>query len=548
MNKYIGIIIITLLISGISNSQAVFEPVESDLYYFLERQAAKGLIEFNSEIKPQLRTKLSAFLLELEAISNKLSAIDADLLTDFMQDFSYEISLATGDVSVSNQSKFFKFDEKRIRLFEYSSNDFAFFADPMIEIIYGSNFSETIFIRRNGFRVHGYAVNNWRFDLRFFDNEEVSVLPDYDKRFLPERSNIQTKLKNDSFEYDAVSANVSYAWQTGAFTFGKDHFRIGSGRNGNIILSDKAPSFPFIRLDYYPVDWFSFFYFHGFLVSNVHDSSTFRINRVENRPSISDVPKYMAFHMVSFYPTKDVSFSLGESIVYSEFIQPIYFIPLMFFRVADHYLAKGNGSSSGNAQLFADFSYTIHTIKSKFYSTLFIDELSLNSIFEGGNLSALGFTAGAIVHDLVFNNSSLNVEYSRVNPFVYMNSVDAQQFSNDDYKLGHFIESNGDIISVEYRQQLHRSLSISIVGSILRSGKDELPDEQYSTPYPPIFYGAKRNETNTTLKIEYKPIRPLKAKVYYNFRDIDDQDYLRTPPAYQGSFNNFGISLSYGFE
>ena len=151
----------------------------------------------------------------------------------------------------------------------------------------------------------------------------------------------------------------------------------------------------------------------GFLVSNVPDSSTFRYNSVEGRTSISDVPKFMALHTLSFYPNDNLSFTLGESIVYSEQLQPIYLIPVMFFRVADHYLSRDNASASGNAQIFADASYINQSIRTKFYGSLFIDELSLNSIFEEGNLSALGYTLGLESADILIDNSTLGIEYTR---------------------------------------------------------------------------------------------------------------------------------------
>ena len=44
--------------------------------------------------------------------------------------------------------------------------------------------------------------------------------------------------------------------------------------------------------------------------------------------------------------------------------------------------------------MFADASYKNFDLKTKFYGTLFIDELSLESIFKGGNLSAIAFTLG----------------------------------------------------------------------------------------------------------------------------------------------------------
>lgn len=544
--KKLILIILLFTIKGIP--QSVFEPVESGVYDFLERQSVRGVINFNTEIKPVLKSEIAVKLIELDGRRNQLTDIDRELLKFYLVDYFHEVKLLLKASEYDEEAKFLITGaEKRIRMFEYSGKNFSLFADPMLSVSYGSNYDENIFIRRNGLRAFGYAGKNWGYEIRFFDNEETTDVPDYDKYLSPERGVVITKKKPDSFEYDEVNASVVYSWSNGSIALGKDHFKAGSGRTGNIILSDKAPSFPFIRLDLKPAYWIRFFYFHGFLVSLVPDSSTLRFNSVTNRTSIADVPKYMAFHLISFYPSDYLSISIGESIVYSEYIQPVYFIPVMFFRVADHYLGRSNSSASGNAQMFADISYKNTVLRSRFYTSLFIDELSLNSIFKGGNLAATGVTAGLEIQDFPINNSTLTMEYSRVNPFVYMNSVDAQVYSNENYKAGHWMESNGDIISLRYRQQMLRYLSFDGGIWYMRKGKKELPDEQYSSPYPPFLYGGRRNETNINFSIVYNPFHPVYVALNYSYRNISDEDIIRTPEKFQGRFNDFLISLSYGF-
>lgn len=543
-----NIFFLILLFSITLHSQSVYEPVDSEIYDFLERQSVRGVINYNSEIKPLLRSKIGSLLIELEQKKNQLTNLDRDLLSFYLMDYDYEISIITNSEAVDVETKFLiAGKEKRVRLFEYKGKDFALFADPMLAFSYGKQFDEYIYIRRNGFRTHAYASSNWGINLRFFDNEETGNRLDEGKYYTHQRGVVITKVKPDAIEYDEVNAGITYSWQTGSLSFAKEYFKIGSGKLGQIILSDKAPSFPFIRLDYYPVDWLRFIYFHGFLVSNVPDSSTFRYSQVPNRTTIADVPKFIAFHLLSVYPTENLSISLGESIVYSEYIQPVYFIPVMFFRVADHYLGRTNASASGNAQMFADIAYRWTDMNAKFYGSVFIDELSLNKLFKGENHSAAGFTAGAEIYDPVINNSSLNIEYTRINPFVYMNSVDAQQYANEFYKLGHWIESNGDIFSVRYTQQILRSLGFSVTGWYLRKGGIELPEEQYQSPYPPFLYGERRNDLSINFSIRYRPFHPLYTELYFNYRDISDNDINRTPVEYSGKFSDFGFSVSYGF-
>lgn len=542
------ILFVILILCTISHAQGVFEPVNSDIYNFIEALSIKGIITFDNEIKPVLRVEIAKKLLEADKQKLQLSGIENELLNFYFQDFEHEINLLNNNFEAGIKPVFIKTDdEKRIRFFEYAGKDFSFFADPKLSLSVQSIAGENLFVRRNGFSFYGYALNNWAYNLNFYDNEESGNNLDISKNLTPESGTSVTKLKENAFEYDQVNASVGYYWSDGSISLGKECFEIGGSNNGNIILGDKAPSFPFIRLDYKPLDWLRFFYFHGFLISNVPDSSTVRYSQVEDRNSISDVPKFMAFHTLSFYPSDNFSFTLGESIVYSETIQPVYLIPVMFFRVADHYLSRDNGSASGNAQLFADASYTNASIKSKFYGSLFIDEFSFNSIFEGGNLSALGYTVGIESADLLLNNSSIGIEYTRVNPFVYMNSVDAQVFTNDSYNLGHWIGSNGDIISFFYKQYLTRSLKFTLSTWYFRKGKNELPDEQYTTPYPEFLYGEKRYEYGFDMRFKFRPWHPVIAEAYYSFMRITDELDGRTLDYKLADNHYFGITISYGF-
>ncbi len=542
-------ILITILIFAAAlHSQSVFEPVNSDIYNFFKTLSIKGIITFDNEIKPLLRIEMAKKLLEADKQKLQLSGIENELLNFYIQDFEHEINLLNNNFEPNINPEFIVTDkDRRIRLFEYAGKDFSFFADPKLSLSVQSIAGENLFVRRNGFSFYGYALNNWAYNLNFYDNEESGNNLDISKNLTPESGTSVTKIKENAFEYDQVNGSVGYYWSDGSISLGKEHFEIGGNNNGNIILGDKAPSFPFIRLDYKPVDWLRFFYFHGFLISNVPDSSTVRYSQVEDRNSISDVPKFMAFHTLSFYPSDNFSFTLGESIVYSETIQPVYLIPVMFFRVADHYLSRDNGSASGNAQLFADASYTNASIKSKFYGSLFIDEFSFNSIFEGGNLSALGYTVGIESADLLLNNSSIGIEYTRVNPFVYMNSVDAQVFTNDSYNLGHWIGSNGDIISFFYKQYLMRSLKFTLSTWYFRKGKKELPDEQYTTPYPEFLYGEKRYEYGFDMRFKFRPWHPVIAEAYYSFMRITDELDGRTLDYKFADNHYFGITISYGF-
>lgn len=541
MNIWI-IFILSLLIQTLLHSQVTLKYSNMDIYDFLESMRCKGIVDFNSELKPTNKIFLAELIFKVDSQKEKLDELEYDLLKKYKIYFEPELKILA-DSANADYSNFLR-TNNRLRLFEYFSKDFSFYADPVFEVGVGSYYDKSLLIRRNGFSVYGYVLENWSYYLSFFDNEERGENLDKSKRFTRLSGISLTKEKQRSFEYDEVTAGITYFWSNGSVSISKDYLSFGSGNFGKIILSDKAPPFPFIRFDYKPVDWLSFFYFHGFLQSNVADSNTFRYNSVPGRTSISEVPKFIAFHSLSFFPTDELSFSLGESIVYSERLQPIYFIPVMFFRVADHYLGTDNASATGNAQLFSDFSYLNRAIQTKFYFSLFIDELSLNNLFEGKNLSAIGFTVGSESYNIL-PQTKFFIEYSRVNPFVYMNSVDAQLYSNDGFKMGHWIESNADVISLGIKKNFTSSFNAEVNVWYFRKGKTEEPIEQYSSPYPDFLYGSKRFEKGIELNLKYTPLMPVILGMNYTYTDISDEESGRTTIFKLGKKHSFMIKLSY---
>ena len=546
--RRIYLLFILLSVCNYIFAQTVYEPVNSDIYILLERLFIKGAIEYHSEIKPIPRKEIGKYLIEALVHKNKLSELDIEEIKFYLKDFADEVSFVTDTLKFKLPRLDFctPGQSGRFRFFDYRDSTFTFNLDPILGLeaarMWNSGFTHSW----NGLEFYGYFPEGWGYSLNFRDNHETGENIDKERRNSPLPGINISKVDENGIQYSVVNAEVNYNWGIGNLSIGKYYLNLGSGRAGQLILSDKAPSFPIVRLDIKPVKWLSFIYFHGWLKSNIPDSSTYRITSVEGRESISDISKYIASHMLSFYIVEDISLSIGESIVYSGSVEPIYLIPVMFFRLADHYLSSSGSNTGDNAQMFADASYRIQPIKSKIYGSIFIDELSLEKVFNGENLSSLGYTIGTEFSDLLISNSSFVIEYSRLQPFVYTNSNDAQTYSSHTYQLGHWIGSNADMIYLSYNQMILRGFNLKLSAYYFRKGQTEDPEQQYQLPYPPTLYGERRNEFNLNLTGTWQPINNLFLKAFYQYSNINDQEIGRTPEFKLGAHNNFGISLYYG--
>ncbi|MFN5761530.1 MAG: hypothetical protein ACK44U_05565, partial [Sphingobacteriales bacterium] len=118
----------------------------------------------------------------------------------------------------------------------------------------------------------------------------------------------EVKAKQQNFS--EIRGHLSYSWKNGSLSFGKDQFLWGYGENGRTVLSDKAPSYAYLRFDYTPFKWMHFQQIHGWLNSNLVD--TVRTYGTGSTGVFGDVrqiyrPKFLAQHSLTFIPIRGLS-------------------------------------------------------------------------------------------------------------------------------------------------------------------------------------------------------------------------------------------------
>jgi hypothetical protein len=516
---------------------------ESNIYDFLGRMSVKYNTDYSRIMRPQARTDIYNHLLNLKEKSYPLTQTENEQLEFYLKEFSYEKIMHDSTKQEDHVNLISGERGSRLNAVEFVSDDFYLNLNPVFEARESNNRINTFFWN-SGIYMYGYYQNNWGFSLRLRDNHYYGKQLDKTRTISRQTGYGFQKALDSGFDFDDVDASLSYKWNKGSLTIAKEHLNIGSGRESSTILSTKAPSFPYIDFTFTPKEWLKFKYIHAVLKSGITDSSTIR-NTDSRRTYQDDIPKYMVAHYLEVKPFNWMKFMIGESMVYSNEFKPAYLIPVLFFRFTDHYIMS-KSDAGDNAQMYTDISFNIPQIKAEVYNTLYIDELSIKDLVEGGNLQALGYTAGIEKADLLFPNSSLNIEYTRLNPFTYRNGDPAEEYTSYGYQLGHWIGSNADIINLKYYQQVTRGLSFLIDAYYFRKGQKELPQDQYKLPYPEFLYGQKRKETSVSVSAEYEFINSLKAGVSYTYSYVTDENKTRTPKWQLGAKNTLGISFSYG--
>lgn len=562
------------------HAQTVYEPIShDDIYKFLGRMAQKGVIEFSDNIRPVSRKYIADKLKELkesevrsQESEGMLNVLEREELEFYLKDFGLERSMLSYNSEIRNPkseidqidtfddtllrnddlayrqagSNLFGYDEYgRWRLFSYSSDLFKVNVSPILGIEIGKNDGAKQTHTWNGVSLYGYLTDKIGFSFYFRDNDESGDKIDWSKSFSPQTGVVIAKSTKNSIQYSELHANISTDWSWGEFTIGKDFLNWGYGESGLLVLSDKAPSFPFIRLDIHPTEWLRFNYIHAWLSSDVIDSaasySTFRtgISRDVFRN------KYLASHTITLTPLKGLDVSLGESIVYSDKLEISYLMPIMFFRLADHYLSNANNDAGSNSQFFLGLSSRNQLKNTHLYATWFIDEFTLSGVFDSQKRrNQFGFTLGASVTDLPIDNLTVTAEYTRINPFVYSHYIPTQTYESSSYLMGHWMGYNADLIYASLNYRFIRGLQATLWGEYIRKGGTGVVDQQYTQPQPEFLFGPRTNYTYWGIDVKYEIIHELFVRGKY-------QSTLVSAEQTNGSFldnrtSQFFASIYYG--
>jgi len=481
MPKRIIYVIITSFIS--LSAQTIYEPIyKTDIYNFLEHLFAENHIQLFTDIRPLTRLSIAENLLLLKLRKDELTDVEKETLEFFDEEYAFELKYMSKDTSVINE--FLKFGEtNRLQLFKYYSKDFTFDYAPIVGIQY--ELKNKTYHQYSGVRFKGRVGDNWGYYFDFRDNLEKGNHLDAKKAFTPTTGVIIAKSSKTSIEYSETRGGMTYGWNWGEMTMAKDFISIGSSFDNPVILSSKAPSFPYFRIEAHPVLWFKYNFIHAWLNSNLVDSTTIRYTGVsstlENRSkTYSRRAKYYVGHSLSFEPYDNWWLTFGESIIYSDNIEYIYFLPV-FFRLADHYNSKGGADSGDNAQLFFNTSYLWSSIRSKLYLSIYIDELSPESLFShGNNAQVYALNLGARITNPLITDNYITLEYNVVMPYSYMNGDPAQTYMSSGYPLGAWYGSNAVQLFCSMEQYLPHMIRLKgYVDYVIKGAKENI-DNYYN--------------------------------------------------------------------
>lgn len=526
-------------------AQTVWENPKHPVNSFLSRQAQKGNIEITDFILPLSRKDISKNLTELRDSVHKLSAIEEQELSFYEQEYS-EFNRNLKDSTI-----FFKKDQNnRWGALSVRKDDFILRAEPLIGLETTQGLEKSILKKSNGLKFWGQAGKNISFQAYFTENTESGNGIDSIKQFNSETGIIRTENLDKNAKivnYTNFRGNITYSWENGSISIGHDQLLWGYGENGRMVMSDKAPAYPFIRLDYQPLKWLKFHYAHTWLQSTIIDSNrTYgKGNTIYGDEREIFVHKFMATHSLNFFPIKGLSMSIGESIIYSDRIDAGYLIPVMFFKAYDQYSSRYKINSGSNSQFFFQTASRNHLKNTHLYATLFIDEVRLSEAFNSSkSRNQLGFNIGGSITDLLIPYLTVGMEYTRINPFVYQNLIPAQNYTNQNYTLGDWIGQNADRITSWIKYNPIARLTTRVQFDYIRKGEDGSLENQYYAEPQPSFLSSKVDTQNQFLfEVKYQLLNELNIKASY----LKQAGIIRPALQPKAIPQEFRFGISYGF-
>jgi hypothetical protein len=471
--------------------------------------AQKRFIEYNDLMKPINRVHILNALNTLQEKDSTLITIEKKELNFYLQEYTR---------SINEQISLFKKDQnKRWRAGAIVSNDFELYIDPLLGINNFSGTNKKISQLSNGFELWGTAGKNRNlgYQVYYRDYTETGTV---NNNFRVESSTPGTILVGSKSEnkinYTDIRANINYSWKKGNISLGKDNLIWGYGENSNIVLSNKAPSYPYIRLDYKPLKWLNFNYSHAWLNSNISDSSLSYLTnsgRIDNDFRLVFVQKYLVTHSIEVQAMKGLNIAIGESIVFSDKLDPGFLIPINLFKFYDNNRSNYLIEAGSNGQYFLSASSRNQIKNTHLYSTLFIDEIRVSSIFnKTESRNQLGFNLGASITDVFIPYLSLGAEYTRVTPFVYSNLIPAQNYTSYDYSLGDWMGNNFDraILFAKYTPIAKLKL-VARFQKIRKGGPGTIYEQYAIQPQPAFLFDYIKTRSDLFLQARYEYINNI---------------------------------------
>lgn len=574
------------------------------IYDFIDELITDGVITQQTAVRPYTRKQVANMLTEAQSADSLLNnrqkkdlafylnefALECDTMVNnfvqFTDHSTYNISLADPQFSYRTKDSMFKLRLRPILGADVTASK----KGVILHRWYGAELQMDI---ANHLSIWGsLRDNSWSGDWlskKYYSDDNARM---YGARIhygasqtqpaLTPLAGIQYKEASYGGDFSDSKGGINlYSWW-GSIGLQRENIQWGAAYHSSNILSGRAPAVPMITLQLTPCDWFQFDYFHAWLVSNLIDSTYYYSeNTTKDGVQVKEyrpMNKFMAANMLTFTPIKQLSISVGNSVIYSERnIQAAYLIPIAFYKSLDHLLTKGIATQNQNSQVFASLS--VRPVKHlHLYGSFYLDEFSLSRLKPSNKeRNPISYLVGFNWSGWPVKGLSLKGEFMRSYIACYTHSIESLTWQSNSYDMGHYLGDNAQSIYAElsYRPIRGMIIKMSYTNDTkynsyaylrnYRNGSEVIRDGGISQTISqkPFDQAIFRNETiQLTGMYEVHPNMFLSLSVDYNHargfdnlnpnaipsEDIGDAQYYlnKYMPLYQQG-KNLMVSAAFSF-
>lgn len=565
MKNFILSIIFTLTIVGVS-AQDIPEHISyTRIYDYLEELATDGIIELNSVAKPYSRSFIAEKLIECLDHSKDLNKRQQKELKFFLNEFALE-----QDKLPDSKLNLIKNRQSNLALiqpaFNYRDSTFRARLTPLLGMDISYNGNGTLIKRWYGVDLQTMIGKH----LSVYGSlRDISIVGPLLARptYLNDFPGYEYKESSLGGDFSDSRGGIKYSWKWGSFGLVKDNIIWGDNYHGSNILSGRVPSFPMLTLHLKPAKWFEMQYFHGWLVSNIIDSTRYYIDNTGVK-EYRMANKFIAANLFTFTPVRNLNLSIGNSIIYAEEnIQPAYFIPIAFYKSIDHTLTKGVAIENQNSQVFLNFSSN-NIRHLHLFASVYADEISWSRFLPGSKeKNPISYKVGANLSNFPLKNLSFIAEYTNTNIINYKHSIPVLSWASNGYNLGSYLGDNSEELYLAMRYKPARGLDLSLSYVNSKHGNEYIYDRTAidNIISQPSLGDITWSNKTVAFNAQYEIINNAYAIINVTYSDIKGYDLTSIPiagevrktaqgyldlftPAYlQGKNTTFTVGFSFGF-
>ena len=543
------------------------------IYDFLDELATDDVIELNSVAKPYSRSFIAEKLVEAE--SNKsLNLRQRKELKFFKNEFALELKrLPDNILEIRTKTSTLALLQPA---YNYRDTVFSARITPILGMHVTVNGNGTFTKRWFGadlqtmigknLSVYG-SLRDLSIDATWLKNMPVSAALLARPTYLNDYPGYEYKESALGGDFSDSRGGIKYAWNWGSVGLVKDNVVWGDNYHGSNILSGRTPSFPMLTLHLKPVSWFEMQYIHGWLVSNVLDSTRYYIDNTGAK-EYRMANKFIAANLFTFTPIRNLNVSVGNSIIYAEpNIQAAYLIPIAFYKSEDHTLTKGLGLENQNSQVFMNISS--RNIKHlHLFTSIYADEISFSRFLPSSKeRNPISYKVGANLSNYPVENLSLVAEYTNTNIINYKHSVPALTWSSNGYNLGSYLGDNSTELFLAARYKPIQGVDVNLSYTNAKHGNEYIYDRRAvdNIISQPSLGDITWSNTSLALDLHVEIINNVYAFANLTYSDMKGYDLtstkiigedrrtaqgyldLFTPKYLQGKNTTLSFGMSFGF-